>query len=79
MGLKTTQIQLKTGFRKEIKDLKYAIYGKCFDCMGFYPDGYIECEIETCNLYPYRLKGVASRCSKSLASFLRVSKKRIQE
>jgi len=38
-----------------------AIRAKCCDCMGYYQDGRIDCEISGCPLYPfmpYRGKGV---------------------
>lgn len=31
-----------------------AIRAKCYDCMGFYRDGLVDCEIQRCPLYPYR-------------------------
>lgn len=34
-----------------------AIWGKCYDCMGFYADGMVDCECPECPLYrwmPYR-------------------------
>lgn len=77
MALKTTQNQLKKEFRKQIKELKYAIYGKCYDCTGFHADGYADCEMNDCPLYPYRLKQNKSRWPKSLASYLSLVKRRI--
>lgn len=78
MALKKTQNQLKREFKKEIQELKYAIYGKCYDCMGFQADGYYDCGIKTCPLYPYRLRQAAGSTSQSLASFLREVKRQIQ-
>lgn len=37
-----------------------AIQAQCFQCMGFYKDGRVDCESNTCSLYqfmPYRKKG----------------------
>ena len=79
MALKITQRELKRKFKKEIKELKYAIFAKCFDCCGFQADGYADCEMEDCSLYPYRLEQPIGRTSKSLASYLRKVKRQIQE
>lgn len=78
MALKTTQRQLKRRFRSEVKNLKWAILAKCFDCSGFQADGYMDCKMDDCPLYPYRLKQPIGRTSKSLASYLRMSEDRIQ-
>jgi len=75
--LKTTQNQLKREFGKKIRKLRYAIFGKCYDCMCFQADGYYDCKMDDCPLYPYRLKQPAGRTSKSLASSLRAVKLRI--
>ena len=79
MALKTTQRELKKKFRAEIKSLKWAIYAKCFDCMGFQADGYYDCKMNDCPLYPYRLKHFWSRGSKVLRSFLMASKRKIKQ
>jgi len=78
MAHKTTQLELKRKFKKEIKDLKYAIYGKCYDCMGFQADGYLDCEMKDCPLYPYRLKKSVKRLGKELSEFLAEVKRKIQ-
>ena len=78
MALKTTQRELKLKFKKEIKALKYAILCKCFDCCGFQADGYMDCEMRNCPLYPYRLKQSIGHCSRSLASYLRELQRKIQ-
>ena len=78
MALKITQLQLKRKFREEIRELKYAIYAKCFDCCGFQADGCMDCEIKDCSLYPYRLKQSIGHCSRSLASSLSEVKRQIQ-
>lgn len=31
---------------------KQMIEAKCYDCMGFYADGKIDCRVERCALYP---------------------------
>jgi len=30
-----------------------AIMAHCYDCMGGYTDGAVDCEMSTCSLYPY--------------------------
>lgn len=79
MALKTTQTELKRRFKKQIKDLKYAIYAECFACTGFQTNGYADCEMDDCPLYQHRLKHFWNRGDKSLASFLRVSRAKIQQ
>ncbi|RPI50786.1 MAG: hypothetical protein EHM49_08065 [Deltaproteobacteria bacterium] len=32
---------------------RQAILAKCADCMGYYLDGRLDCEIEDCPLYPF--------------------------
>ena len=32
---------------------RQAIYGKCYDCMGGYIDGRVDCGIKRCSLHPY--------------------------
>lgn len=70
MALKKTQAQLKREYRKQIQNLEFAIFGKCYDCSGFQADGYQDCGMNDCFLYPYRLKQPIGRTSKSLASYL---------
>ncbi len=41
--------------------LKQAILAKCADCMGFYVDGKIDCDIPDCPLYPHMRYGVMYR------------------
>ena len=79
MVLKTTQKQLKKEFKTQIRGLKYAIYGKCFECSGFHADGYQDCENIDCSLYVYRLKQNKGRWSKSLASSLTDLKAQIEQ
>ena len=33
---------------------KGAILAKCYECMGFFRDGKIDCQIKTCPLYPFQ-------------------------
>ena len=66
MALKTTQIQLKRRFRKEITALKDAIHLQCFECMGNQADGYIPCPDKKCPLYPFRLRQMATQSSDRL-------------
>jgi len=33
--------------------MKGAILAKCYDCMGYYSDGRIDCRVPGCSLYPY--------------------------
>jgi len=79
MALKITQSQLKKKFKEEIKGLRWAIHAQCFDCVGFQADGYQNCEINACPLYPYRLKQPVGKTSASLASYLKRSKAKIQQ
>lgn len=37
----------------EIISTKGAILAKCYDCMGYYGDGTIDCKVVTCPLYLY--------------------------
>ena len=46
MALKKTQSQIKRKFRKQIQDLEFAIFGKCYECSGFQTNGYADCEIK---------------------------------
>lgn len=78
MALKVKQIDLKRKFRKEIQELRYAIWGKCFECSGFQADGYFDCAVTDCLLYPHRLRQPLGRTPKGLASFLRGLKAKIQ-
>jgi flagellar biosynthesis/type III secretory pathway ATPase len=32
---------------------KQAIMAKCYDCMGYYLDGKVDCEDTDCSLYPF--------------------------
>lgn len=47
----------KTANNKHLKGEKLskaeAIHAKCFDCMGQYADGTVDCEIPMCSLYPF--------------------------
>jgi len=79
MALKTTQRELKRKFKKEIQTLRWVIYGKCYDCSGFQADGYTDCGMKDCSLYPYRLKHPKNRSSESLALYLRQVKRQIQQ
>ena len=40
---------------REGKKLTYrqAALAKCYDCMGGYQDGKVDCEIPNCSLYPF--------------------------
>jgi hypothetical protein len=48
--LKTTQAQLKRDFKKQIVELKAAIWLKCGDCLGFFLDPYEPCTSKECPL-----------------------------
>ena len=78
MALKTTRWEFKKRFKEEIAELKDTIKLKCFDCSCFQADGYQDCEINDCPLYPYRLNRSMSRCSNSLRTKARDSQTRIQ-
>ena len=48
-------------FQGEDLTRSQAIKAKCCDCMGYYIDGRVDCEMSDCPLYsymPYRGKGV---------------------
>jgi hypothetical protein len=75
MALKTTQIQLKRKYRAEIAALKEAIHLQCFQCSGCQADGYDNCEIPDCPLYPFRLKRPLGNCSKTFQEKARKMKK----
>ena len=79
MSLKITQRELKKQFKNQIQTLQWAIFGKCYDCTCFQADGYKDCELGDCPLYPYRLKQPAGLTSQSLASYLREIKRQIQQ
>jgi hypothetical protein len=33
--------------------LKQAIYARCYDCMGYYADGKVDCNMPHCSLHPF--------------------------
>jgi len=33
--------------------LRQAVYARCYDCMGFYTDGKVDCRMPHCPLHPY--------------------------
>lgn len=41
--------------------LKKAILAKCAECMNFYADGRIDCEVKECPIYPWMPYGVVWR------------------
>jgi len=75
MALKTTQIELRRKFKKEIAALKEAIHLQCFQCSGCQADGYANCEITDCPLYPFRLRKSLGHCSKTFQQKARKMKK----
>jgi len=78
MALKMTKRELKRKFKAEIVELKEAIKLKCWDCTGFQADGYEDCGIKDCPLYPYRLRRHISRESANLRTKARELKRKIQ-
>jgi hypothetical protein len=32
---------------------KQAIYARCYDCMGYYADGKVDCKMLHCSLHPF--------------------------
>jgi len=34
--------------------LKYAVDSKCAECMGYWVDGKVDCEVTNCSLYPWQ-------------------------
>ena len=44
---------------------RQAILAKCFECMGYYADGKVSCEIEDCPLFPLMpYRGVSAASEK---------------
>jgi len=41
-----------------------ALKAKCYDCMGGYADGAIDCGVESCPLYPYMPYGKSQKKAK---------------
>ena len=33
--------------------LKKAVYAHCYDCMAFYADGKVDCQMPKCSLHPF--------------------------
>lgn len=54
-GLINYREKLKTGeiMKQKRPSMKKAILSKCKDCMCNFVDGRLDCEIETCSLYPW--------------------------
>jgi hypothetical protein len=49
--------ELKKHYKGKILTQRKAILAKCYDCMGCYIDGKIDCKVITCPLYrwmPYK-------------------------
>lgn len=40
-------------WRNETLTRGEAITAKCCDCMGYYPDGRVDCRVPACPLYPW--------------------------
>ena len=51
----TKQMEKKTIEKKSLTR-KEAIFAHCFDCMGFYEDGYTDCKNPGCMLYDWMPK-----------------------
>ena len=32
---------------------KQAVYARCYDCMGYYADGKVDCNMPHCSLHPF--------------------------
>jgi len=45
--------EIKKHLGGELVTMKQAIKAKCYDCMGFYEDGAIDCLIPCCPLYNF--------------------------
>lgn len=47
--------------------LQQAVYSHCYDCMGFYADGKVDCQMPHCPLHPFmaynknRLKRITNK------------------
>jgi len=79
MALKQTQAQLRKEFRTEIAELKNAILLKCYECSAYQGDGYSDCQIKSCPLYPFRLKSSINNRSKKLQQKARKLKKEMSQ
>jgi hypothetical protein len=78
MALKVTRRELKRKFKAERTELKDVIKLKCWDCTGFQADGYEDCGMDDCPLYPYRLNRHMSRESGILRTKARDLETKIQ-
>jgi len=47
------QSEIKRYLGGEVLSATQAIKAKCYDCMGYYADGNVDCETPTCPLYGY--------------------------
>lgn len=73
--MKKNKNTLKRELKSERQKYQMAIHLKCYECMGNCADGYEDCGITDCALYPYRLKrGVLHR--KSFRQEIRTDKKK---
>jgi hypothetical protein len=46
-------LEIKKHLGGELLTMKNGIKAKCYDCMGFYEDGAIDCKVPTCPLYNF--------------------------
>lgn len=53
---KKTKFELRREIKKEKNKFLTAIRLMCYDCQGFLADGYTDCEITRCPLYPFQIK-----------------------
>ena len=66
--MKIEDVKNAKGFRGKAALLKHlngqkitqqqAITAKCFDCQGFYEDGFVVCDDVSCPLQPYLLRAL---------------------
>jgi hypothetical protein len=47
------QLELEKHLKGERLTQRRAILAKCYDCMGAYRDGKVDCRITKCPLYPF--------------------------
>ena len=59
-GYNAFKLNLRKKLQALDKNLKPAIYAKCYDCMGFYEDGIMDCGCSDCPLYPWMPYGEKS-------------------
>jgi hypothetical protein len=52
---------------------RQAILAKCYDCMGYFADGRVDCQLTTCSLYPFMQYSSAPRIKRVMSESQRES------